>query len=103
MTLALPTACILLSATAFLVVERVAPGRALPEVGGWYTRALLTALAQAGIAIATNSLWDHLFSRASMLSLADWHEFFTSCTTRRRASKPSRRSTNIRSRLPPTA
>ncbi|MGB9061870.1 MAG: hypothetical protein WCC80_00460 [Pseudolabrys sp.] len=44
-------------ATAFLVLERIAPGRELPHAPGWYGRAILINLAQVAITFATNRLW----------------------------------------------
>jgi sterol desaturase/sphingolipid hydroxylase (fatty acid hydroxylase superfamily) len=70
MTLALPTICTLLVAAAFLALERVAPGRELPNSRGWYLRACLVNLAQIGITLATNKLWLAAFSGASLLPLA---------------------------------
>ncbi|MFZ0102424.1 MAG: hypothetical protein WAL49_09060 [Pseudolabrys sp.] len=41
MTFALPTICTMLVAAAFLLLERLAPGRELPRAPGWYARAVL--------------------------------------------------------------
>jgi hypothetical protein len=40
MTFALPTICTMLVAAAFLLLERLTPGRELPHAPGWYARAV---------------------------------------------------------------
>jgi sterol desaturase/sphingolipid hydroxylase (fatty acid hydroxylase superfamily) len=69
--LALPTLCTLGAAALFLLLERAAPGRALPHAPGWYGRAILINLVQAAITFATNSLWVDLLSGASLLHLSE--------------------------------
>ncbi len=54
----------------FLVWERVAPGRELPNSDGWYVRALLINLVQLGITLATGQLWLKIFSGESLLGLS---------------------------------
>ena len=68
--LALPTLAMMAVATAFLVLERIAPGRALPHARGWYGRAILINLVQVAITFATNSLWLNLLSGVSLFHLA---------------------------------
>jgi sterol desaturase/sphingolipid hydroxylase (fatty acid hydroxylase superfamily) len=68
-TLALTVLLIALSTIAFMILERVAPGRELPNSPGWYGRALLVALVQVGITLATRNLWEHLFGSASLFDL----------------------------------
>ena len=68
--LALPTLAMMAVATAFLVLERIAPGRALPHARGWYGRAILINLVQVAITFATNSLWLDLLSGVSLFHLA---------------------------------
>lgn len=53
MTLALPTIFTVLAAIAFFTLERVRPGRELPNASGWYGRAVLVNLAQIAITLAT--------------------------------------------------
>ena len=51
------TSLLVASATfAFMILERVAPGRELPNAPGWYGRALLVTLFQFGITLATRRL-----------------------------------------------
>ena len=52
--LTLPTLCTVASTVFFLVLERVAPGRPLPPVKGWYARALVFNLAQLVITLGLN-------------------------------------------------
>jgi sterol desaturase/sphingolipid hydroxylase (fatty acid hydroxylase superfamily) len=60
---------IIVAAFAFMILERVAPGRDLPNAPGWYGRALLVTLFQASITLATSRLWIHLFGSASLFAL----------------------------------
>jgi sterol desaturase/sphingolipid hydroxylase (fatty acid hydroxylase superfamily) len=69
-TFALPTICTIIAAAAFLMLERLAPGRELPHAPGWYARAILINVAQAAITFGTNRLWVSLFSGASLFDLA---------------------------------
>src|SRR5262245_21516694 len=64
------TICTVIVTASFLVLERVLPGRALPKVPGWYTRAFAVNLAQLGITLLTGKIWIHLFGRQSLISLA---------------------------------
>ena len=70
MSLALPTIFTVLAAIAFFTLERVRPGRELPNSRGWYGRAVLVNLGQIAITLATNHLWLKLFSGASVFQLA---------------------------------
>lgn len=70
MSLALPTLMTLLSAVIFLTLERLRPGRELPNAPGWYARAALINLCQVGITFGTNTLWVDLFGGASLFQLA---------------------------------
>jgi sterol desaturase/sphingolipid hydroxylase (fatty acid hydroxylase superfamily) len=70
MSLALPTIFTVLAAIAFFTLERVRPGRELPNSHGWYGRAVLVNLGQIAITLATNHLWLKLFSGASVFQLA---------------------------------
>jgi len=54
--LALPTLAMMVVATAFLALERIAPGRELPHAPGWYGRAILINVVQVAITFATNHL-----------------------------------------------
>jgi len=66
-SLTLPTIFTVLAAVAFFALERVAPGRELPNSRGWYGRAVLVNLAEIAITLATNHLWLKIFSGASLL------------------------------------
>src|SRR5262245_42001191 len=65
MNLALPTIFTVIAAIAFFTLERMRPGRELPNSRGWYGRAVLVNLAQIAITLGTNHLWLKLFSGAS--------------------------------------
>jgi sterol desaturase/sphingolipid hydroxylase (fatty acid hydroxylase superfamily) len=68
-TLAITTGVIMVAATAFVILERIRPGRELPNAPGWYARALLITLCQIGLTFATNKLWIKLFGSASLFDL----------------------------------
>lgn len=53
----LPSILVVISTVIFLILERIYPGRSLPNVKGWYLRALLINLIQLGITLATARLW----------------------------------------------
>ncbi len=69
MSFAVPSVFTLLAAAMFLVIERVAPGRKLPKVHGWYGRAVLINLCQISITLATNGLWINVFAGMSIFHL----------------------------------
>ena len=68
----LPTILTIFSTAAFFVFERLLPGRPLPHVSGWYSRALLVNFAQLGITLSTARLWIEIFGPRSLFSLAAW-------------------------------
>lgn len=68
-TIALTILATLFAATAFMILERVAPGRELPCSPGWYGRAVIIALFQVGITAATGRLWVYLSDRSSLFHL----------------------------------
>jgi sterol desaturase/sphingolipid hydroxylase (fatty acid hydroxylase superfamily) len=68
----LPSLLVICATLLFLVAERAVPGRPLPNVKGWYWRALFVNLCQLGITLATARLWDELFGR-SVFHLARWN------------------------------
>lgn len=57
----------------FLILERVFPGRELPNAKGWYVRALLINLAQLLIILATARLWIHIFGGVSLFRFSAWN------------------------------
>lgn len=68
-TLVLTTSIILFAAACFMTLERVAPGRELPNAPGWYARAILITLAQVAITLSTSKVWTSLFGQASLFNL----------------------------------
>lgn len=53
----------------FLIVERVRPGRQLPNAPGWYARAFLITSVQIGITVLSSNLWTSIFDQPSLLEL----------------------------------
>ena len=66
-TIALIT--LFVSTGAFMILERVAPGRELPNAPGWYGRALFITLCQIGITVAAGRLWRHFSDSTSLFNL----------------------------------
>ncbi len=70
MTSILPTIFTGISAILFFSLERLFPGRELPNSKGWYTRAIIITLFQLAITLATNRLWIGWFGGNSFFHLA---------------------------------
>ena len=52
--------------------ERVRPGRVLPEVRGWYTRAALMNVMQLALIGAGGLLWNEYFRENALLNFGHW-------------------------------
>lgn len=72
-TIVITTSAITTATAAFMILERIRPGRELPNAPGWYVRALVTTLFQVGITFATSKLWTQLFGSASLFDLKTMH------------------------------
>jgi len=70
MTNLLPTVSIALSAVLFFSLERIFPGRDLPNSKGWYLRATIITLCQLLITLATNNLWINWFGGFALFNLS---------------------------------
>ena len=68
----LPSIMVIVATVLFLILERVFPGRELPNSKGWYGRALLINLAQLLIILATARLWIHIFGGVSLFKFSSW-------------------------------
>ena len=66
----LPTALTIASTIVFFTLERVFPGRELPNSKGWYGRAVLITLCQIGVTLITNKLWVKLFDKTSIFDIS---------------------------------
>ncbi len=53
-----------------MTLERIFPGRELPNSKGWYLRAILITLCQVVITLVTNKIWIQLFGKISLFHLA---------------------------------
>src|SRR5437879_2355045 len=69
----LPTLLTVISTVTFFTLERVFPGRELPNSKGWYGRALLVNFCQLAITLATNRLWIKFFGGYSLFRLSNLH------------------------------
>ena len=70
MHLALPSILVLLATVVFMTLERLFPGRQLPNSKGWYLRAILITLCQIAITLVTNKIWVKLFHSVSLFNLS---------------------------------
>ena len=68
----MPVSLIILSTLIFLVVERLAPGRALPHSNGWYKRALLMNLMQLSLVGLGGLTWNRFFRDHALLPWGHW-------------------------------
>jgi len=69
---ALPAALIVLVTLTFFIVERVRPGRPLPQVRGWYARAALMNVMQLALIGAGGLIWNRFFRDHALLNLGGW-------------------------------
>ncbi len=65
-----PTILVIASTAAFLIWERLAPGRVLPHSPGWYFRSLAINFVQLGITLITGKLWLDIFPGESILRMS---------------------------------
>ena len=63
----LPLAVIILTALAVLLIERLIPGRSLPNSKGWYLRALLLNAFQFSLVFIAGATWNAWFQGWSLL------------------------------------
>ncbi len=72
-SISLPTLLMGASTAIFFVIERVRPGRQLPQSKGWYARAILITLVQLAITLITARLWIRIFDDLSLFHLSRWN------------------------------
>src|ERR1700722_8133748 len=62
---------LIIAATAsFFVLERLFPGRELPEAPGWYVRAAFLNGCQLGIVVLAGVAWKRFFASASLFNVS---------------------------------
>lgn len=66
----LPLGIIAFATIAFLVLERVIPGRQLPEAPGWYARAAFLNFCQVGLVFVTGVAWHHWVRGGSLFHIS---------------------------------
>jgi sterol desaturase/sphingolipid hydroxylase (fatty acid hydroxylase superfamily) len=69
----LPTILMICASVVFLLVERIAPGRPLPRVSGWYFRALLINGIQMVTTLAAGRLWPSVFGSHALFHMQQFH------------------------------
>lgn len=72
-SISLPTVLMGASSATCFLLERVRPGRRLPNSRGWYGRAILVTLAQLAITLLTARLWIRIFGDLSLFHLSHWN------------------------------
>jgi sterol desaturase/sphingolipid hydroxylase (fatty acid hydroxylase superfamily) len=65
-----PFAIIVAATVLFFVLERILPGRQLPEAPGWYARAAFLNVCQVGIVLLTGMTWDRWMQRQSLFHIS---------------------------------
>ena len=70
--LSLPTLLTMAATVFFLSFERIAPGRPLPAVRGWYARAIAVNLVQLLLTLWLNRVWNSSLAGWSLLQLRAW-------------------------------
>jgi sterol desaturase/sphingolipid hydroxylase (fatty acid hydroxylase superfamily) len=74
----LPITIIIVATAIFFVLERVLPGRELPETPRWYTRAAFLNSCQVGVVLLAGVAWNRWMQRWSLVhvanSMAPWEQ-----------------------------
>jgi sterol desaturase/sphingolipid hydroxylase (fatty acid hydroxylase superfamily) len=65
-----PIALIVFASVFFFILERLLPGRELPEAPGWYTRATFLNLCQAGIVLLAGVSWNRWLQGWSLFHIS---------------------------------
>ena len=68
----LPTIITIFATIFFLIIERLKPGRKLPQIKNWYYQAILINLVQLLITLATARLWIEIFGEISLFKIHNW-------------------------------
>ncbi len=66
----IPVLMIVDATVAFFIVERVFPGRDLPEVPGWYARAAFLNLCQVGMDLVAGPAWNRWLQSWSLFHIS---------------------------------
>ena len=66
----IPMAIIMAATVFFFVVERVLPGRELPEAPGWCVRAAFLNACQFGIVVSAGLAWNRWMQHRSLIHIA---------------------------------
>ena len=65
-----PFAIIAAATVLFFVLERILPGRQLPEAPGWYARAAFLNICQVGIVLLSGLTWNRWMQRWSLFRIS---------------------------------
>jgi sterol desaturase/sphingolipid hydroxylase (fatty acid hydroxylase superfamily) len=67
-----PYTIIVAATVLFFILERVLPGRTLPEAPGWYVRAGFLNVCQVGIVLLAGVAWNRWFQAWSLFQITRW-------------------------------
>ena len=68
----IPIMIIVMATIFFFILERVLPGRELPEAPGWFARAALINACQLGTVVLAGVAWERWMQRWSLFHISDW-------------------------------
>lgn len=68
----IPIALVAFASVFFFVLERVLPGRELPEAPGWYARAAFLNLCQLAIVLLAGFAWNRWLQQHSLFHIPAW-------------------------------
>ena len=68
----IPSVGIVILTLSFLILERIFPGRDLPNSKGWYKRAILINLCQLGLVGVAGATWNVWFRGYTILHFGNW-------------------------------
>ena len=67
-----PILIIVAATLFFFILERVVPGRELPEAPGWFVRVALMSGCQLGIVVLAGLAWEQEMQRWSLFHMSVW-------------------------------
>ena len=68
----IPILIIVAATVLFFILERVAPGRELPEAPGWFVRVALMSMCQLGVVVLAGLAWERGMRRWSLFHTSAW-------------------------------
>ena len=66
----IPFVLIIAMTLFFFILERILPGRELPESPGWYRRSAFLNLCQVGVILLAGVAWNHWLQSSSLFHIS---------------------------------